>query len=205
MAKRRTRPARKVIAIVVDGQTEQWYLESLRAVEKPPGVTIKPELPKQKTLSQLYAHAEKLARDADHVVLLLDMDAHLNDARGAGNLQQTLREFARKREALESDNITFVVNHPCLERWYLLHFEDSLKAYRKQKPLIDQLRKGHMPDYQKKERYYKRSGGSLYETLRDRLPEAIERSRAMEAFDIEHPDRAVCEMWRLFEVLDRLK
>ena len=201
MAKRRTRPARKVIAIIVDGQTEKWYLESLRAVKQPAGVTIKPELPKKKTLPELYAYTEELARDADQVVLLLDMDAHLNDARNAGKLNETLQEFARKRAALESGNITFVVNHPCFERWYLLHFEDSQQPYRLQKPLIDRLCKQHMPDYQKKESYYKRSGGSLYESLRDRLPAAIERSRGMELFDAEQPDRAVCEMWRLFEEL----
>ena len=139
--------------------------------------------------------------DADQVVLLLDMDAHLNDARRAGTVRETLREFARKRQALENDNITFVVNHPCLERWYLLHFEDSQKAYRKQKPLVDRLRKQHLPDYRKEETYYKRKDGSLYESLKDRLPEAIERSRTIKGFDVEQPDRAVCEMWRLFEVL----
>ena len=186
---------------MVDGQTEKWYLESLYAVEQPTGVKIKPELPKKKTLPQLYAYAEELALDADQVVVLLDMDAHLNDARRAGTVREILREFARKRQALENGNITFVVNHPCLERWFLIHFEDSQKPYRKQEPLIDRLRKPHLPDYQKKQSYYKRKDDSLYESLKDRLPKAIERSRAMKDFDIKQPDRAVCEMWRLFEVL----
>ncbi|WP_420458533.1 RloB family protein [Neolewinella sp.] len=201
MGRRQLRAPKKVIAIVVDGQTEKWYLESLYKAERPTGVTIKPELPKKKTLPQFYAYAEQLARDADQVVLLLDMDAHLNDARRAGTEKETLQVFARKRRALERGNITFVVNHPCLERWFLLHFEASQKAYRKQKPLIDQLRSRHLSDYRKEETYYKHKDGSLYESLKDWLPKAIERSRAMKDFDIEQPDRAVCEMWRLFEVL----
>jgi hypothetical protein len=39
---------RKTFAIVVDGETERWYLQMLHRNEKIKGISIQPELPTKK-------------------------------------------------------------------------------------------------------------------------------------------------------------
>jgi len=38
----------KTVSIIVDGETEQWYAESMKQTERLRGLKIKPDLPKKK-------------------------------------------------------------------------------------------------------------------------------------------------------------
>ncbi|MEL7162453.1 MAG: RloB domain-containing protein, partial [Bacteroidota bacterium] len=111
-------------------------------------------------------------------------------------------EFKRKRAELAARGVTVIVNSPSLERWILLHYEDSKKYYSAQKPIIDRIRKQYLKSYEKSERYFKRKDSSLYQDLRPKLADALNRSKAMPAFDPDLPERAACEMWKLFHILN---
>ncbi len=191
----------KTVSIIVDGETEQWYAESMKQTERLRGLKIKPDLPKKKTLPQLYAYVEEQAVIFDLVIWIIDMDVPIAEAKRVGKLPEVMVEFERQRSKLEADGVTVIVNSPSLERWILLHFEDSQKHYPAQKPVIDRIRKHYLSIYEKKEKYFKRKDGSLYQDLKPHLPDAIARSRAMSPFNPKDPERAACEMWKLFEVL----
>lgn len=204
MAKKRRIPrlGRKQVSIIIDGETEQWYTESMRQVEQLRGLKIKPDLPKKTTLKDLYPYVAKQVIDFDQVIWIIDMDKPISDAKKVGKLSEVMSKFKRERAKLEKMGVIIIVNSPSLERWFLLHFEDGKKHYPTQKPLIDHLRKKYLAAYEKKERFFKRKAGSLYLDLRPNLSEAIARSKAMNGFDTENPERASCEMWKLFEALN---
>lgn len=192
---------RKTMSIIVDGQTEQWYTESLRQTERLRGLKIKPDLPKNKKLHQLYDYVAQQAETFDLVLWIIDMDVPINEAKRADQLKEVMAEFKKQRTRLEKLGVTVIVNSPSLERWFLLHFEDSHRHYLTQKPVINRIRKHYLAAYEKKESYFKRKDGSLYEDLEPNLAVAIERSKAMLPFDPDNPDRAACEMWKLFDLL----
>lgn len=205
MAKRRGKSrgrGKKTVSIIVDGETEQWYAESMRATEQLRSLKIKPDLPKKKTLEALYDYVAKQAEIFDVVIWIVDMDVPVAEARKRGDLAAVMAKFKRKRTELVARGVTVIVNSPSLERWILLHYEDSKKYYSAQKPIIDRIRKHYLKAYEKSERYFKRKDGSLYQDLRPYLADALIRSKAMPAFDPDHPERAACEMWQLFEALD---
>ncbi|WP_040626672.1 hypothetical protein [Mucilaginibacter paludis] len=58
----------KTYAVVVDGQTEMWYLQMLKRNEPNCTITVKPELPKKKTLDD---QCRLVSRQFDIVVYLL--------------------------------------------------------------------------------------------------------------------------------------
>lgn len=192
----------KTVSIIVDGETEQWYTESMKQAERMRGLKIKPDLPKKKTLTQLYSYVAEQTATFDLVIWIIDMDVPIYEAKRSGKLQEVMAEFKRQRILLRELGVTVIVNSPSLERWFLLHFEDSQKYYAAQKQLIAHLRKHYLNAYEKKENYFKRKDGSLYQDLKPGLPAAIQRSRDMDDFDPENPEKSVCEMWKLFDALN---
>lgn len=192
----------KTVSIIVDGETEQWYTESMKKTERLRGLKIKPDLPKKKTLEQLYAYVAEQAATFDLVIWIIDMDVPINEAKKVNKLPDVMSTFKKQRALLEELGVTIIVNSPSLERWFLLHFEDSPKYFATQKPLVDRLRKHYLNTYEKKEKYFKRKDGSLYQDLQSSLSAAIQRSKDMADFDPDDPEKSACEMWKLFRVLN---
>ncbi len=52
--RRKKRRGKKSYSIIVKGQTEVWYLQLMKQYEKLPRIDIKPELPKNKKLKELF-------------------------------------------------------------------------------------------------------------------------------------------------------
>ena len=50
-------------AIVVDGETEFWYIQMLKRNERLISVDLKPEIPQRKKLSEQYAKVIELSKD----------------------------------------------------------------------------------------------------------------------------------------------
>ena len=55
MRKNKKRKLKKTFLVLVDGESEQIYLSNF----KTPNIHIKPELPKQKSLNELYRYFKK--------------------------------------------------------------------------------------------------------------------------------------------------
>lgn len=161
MGKRNSRNPRgsgaKVCSIIVDGETEQWYTETLRQAEGLKHLKIKPDLPKKKTITELYKYVRKQANIYDQVIWIIDMDVTISEAKKAGNLKVVMARFKGESVSLNKlTNVKIIVNTPSLEAWLLLHYETTGRYFPSQSQLITHLKKKHLPDYAKKERYYKK-------------------------------------------------
>lgn len=163
---------RKVIALIVDGKDEQWYMDRVRQYYhdgkfKP--LRIEPDLPQKKSIRELLdlAHT-KLNEGASDVVLCIDMDELLKkEKKRELNFFRELYsvyQMVHKREASPKqkkkygwlENVLIVINNPCLEYWYLLHFSKTRKFYVTFEPeLKSDLRKcPQMEHYEKSKEYY---------------------------------------------------
>lgn len=70
-------------AVLVDGETEFWYLQMLKRNEKLIKVDIKPEIPQKKKLIDQYSKVIELSKDYDMVFWIIDLDTVLNESRQA--------------------------------------------------------------------------------------------------------------------------
>jgi hypothetical protein len=69
------------VAILVDGETESWYVESLKSFERLRRLKITPDLPKKSKLEDLYKRAKKLAIDYDKVIWIIYVDVPIAEGK----------------------------------------------------------------------------------------------------------------------------
>ena len=196
MRKRRHIQSRTNYAVVVDGETEVWYLQMLRRNEKLLNVTIEPKIPQKKTLSEQYKKVLSLANNYTNVFWIVDLDVVLKETRETRRGAETpLQLFGKLRRKLakENQNVVVIVNNPCIEFWFLLHFGKTSKYYRSGTEAEKRL-KNFLPDYQKTQRYFTKQGQDIYLQLKPHLLTAVTNSSLLDRFNINAPERAYCEM-----------
>ena len=207
---RKTLGAKKsVIAFVVEGETEMWYLQMLKKCEESAHnvrINIKPEIPQKKKLKDQYEMVFELAKEHKTVFWLLDFDIILKETREHSKKGKSpLNEFIDYRQKLQEEygNVRIVVNNPCFEYWFLLHFEATKKNYLNCSSLISKLEK-QLPGYSKTEKFFKNRSKDIYSRLQPYLKKAIVNASAFGGFDVDEPERAMCEMNFLF-MIEELK
>ena len=195
--KRKTNPA---FAIVADGETEIWYLQMMKQNERQVRLTIKPELPKKKRIEDQCELVCKLAQEEyDKVFWIVDLDQITKEQREAtGGKKDPMRTFIECREKVlhgkkYAKRVRVIVNNPCLEFWFLLHFEYTAKSFSDYDELAKELKK-HIKDYDKNEGYYKPKNNDIYSKLKPYLNTAIKHSDRLGKFDPEAFSMAVSEM-----------
>ena len=131
--KRKTNPA---FAIVADGETEIWYLQMMKQNERQVRLTIKPELPKKKRIEDQCELVCKLAQgEYDKVFWIVDLDQITKEQREAtGGKKDPMRTFIECREKVlhgkkYAKRVRVIVNNPCLEFWFLLHYTHTDKSF----------------------------------------------------------------------------
>ena len=90
-----------------------------------------------------------------------------------------------------------IVNNPCLEFWFLLHFIQTSKYYRRCSDVTRVLKK-YLNGYEKTEKFFKKRDNDIYLRLKPYLQKAIQNAAAIDVFDSENPEKAICEMYELF-------
>ncbi|OQP56696.1 RloB family protein [Niastella populi] len=194
--------SKPVYAIVVDGDCESWYMSMIKRNEQSIKVDIKPEIPQKKKLKDQYERVLELSRYYDKVIWIVDFDVINNETLKAKRGANTpLNEFKSYLGALKSlDTVSVIVNVPCLEYWFLLHFEMTSKYFSNCEDANKQLKK-HLKDYEKSQKYFTNKNNDIYLKLKDRLNTAFEHAEKLEAFDINNPYKGVTQMQILFELL----
>ncbi len=193
-------------AFVVDGDTEKWYLSLMRQHESLP-MTIKPELA-ENTLKRQYEQVIDLAQSNSKVFWIVDYDVIRRNTNQQDKSKDTDEQIFRKYyDKLENkDNVIVIVNNPCLEFWYLLHFKYTNKFFSTCKDVEKELHKiPTLADYEKTEEYYKQKN-NIYKRLKEKLETAFDNSNRLNGF-IDDPNqlgmnRAICEMCLLFDDSD---
>lgn len=201
---RRTVAPRKpnpTFAFVVDGETEIWYLQMLKQNEQKIRVSIKPEIPQKKALNEQFELVCELASSEYQCVFwILDLDTVIKESRevvpGARTSLSIFNEM-RCKISSEFKNVRVIINNPCLEFWFLLHFDRTSRYYRRCSDVVRNLKK-HLRGYEKTEKFYKKRNNDIYLQLKPYLQSAIMNAAALDPFDLENPERAVCEMHELF-------
>lgn len=129
-----------------------------------------PDLPQKKAIQDLVdlAHT-KVTEGASDVILCIDLDellktekkAELNFFREMYSTYLMIREKRQmsprmKKKYAWLEQVLIVINNPCLEYWYLLHFSPTTKFYSAFEPeLKNDLRKQpQMEHYEKSQEYY---------------------------------------------------
>jgi len=193
----RRREITKVYCLLLEGQTERLYLEFLHNHEEPANKIIKlrPELPGQLPLDKIEPTIrDYLSDDYDKVIWIVDVDTYSNS-------QKRLREFENIRKRIARryrDKVKVLINLPCFEIWYLLHFKETSKSFRDCRTVVRELKKyGPMKSYKKTEKFYK-SSPNIYLRLRPWLAKAIKRAQKLD----KPTSGSRSQMYKIFKILD---
>ena len=186
---------KKSYSIIVDGKTEVWYLQLMKEYEKLPRIDIKPELPKKKKLKELFELVKNNAQIYDNVIWLLDLDVILRNKQ-VDKLKKYVGQLKKNNRA------TILVNNPCLEFWFLLHFKPTSKKYLKCQNVIKELiRNNELKDYKKTEKYYKNAQKNIYKKLKPFQKTAVKNSKKLGNIDFNNIESAKAEIYKILDIL----
>lgn len=193
------RPARelkRVFSIIVDGETEKWYLDLLKEHEKDrlPKIHIQPEIPKRKKLGDLERLIRRNAKEYDIVFWIVDLDAliHNDELESFRGIVLKLREI---------ENVRVLVNNPCLEFWFLLHLKETSKIFTRCSGVEKELRKHTiLEDYEKTEKYFK-SSNDIYKKLKPFQNRAIINAKKLGELSLAELHFAKAEINQIFDLI----
>ena len=192
-------------AYVEEAETEVWNLQMYRQHEQKDRnarINIKPEIPQKKKIKDQYKLVKELARsEYDKVFWIVDLDVIVKETNEAPKEKYPpLLEFMKLRRNLheEFDNVQVIVNNPCLEFWFLLHFVKTNDYYKNYQEVLGELRV-HLKEYDKTRKYFMRPGRDIYGRLKPYLKDAIKNAGELGEFDEQNPTKANCEMDVLFK------
>jgi hypothetical protein len=194
-------------SFVVDGETEIWYLQMLKRNERQLKLNIEPKLPQRKSIDEQFKLVKDLSeREYSKVFWIVDLDTITKESREAPKGRKSpLKTLIELRKKLQKDNknVISIINNPCLEFWFLLHFEKTSKLFDTCDKAETGLKK-HIKDYEKTQKYFTKQDHDIYLKLIPLLKTAISNSSTLGAFDLDEKKKAICEMFLLFEA-DELK
>jgi len=189
-------------AVVVDGETEIWYLQMVKRNERDIRVNIKPEIPNKKSIEEQYKLVCDLAgKEFTKVFWLIDLDTVISETKAAPKGKKSpIKKFEEYRTEFIDNypNVVVVVNNPCLEFWFLLHFEKTSKSFDTCWGAEKQLKK-HLKNYEKTQKFFTKQNDDIYLKLKPTLKSALQNSIALGNFDNQNPTKAMCEMELLFQ------
>ena len=205
MRRGRNITTKQSFAVVVDGETEYWYLEMFKRNEPNIPFKIRPQILQKKNIDQQYKLVTELSEEEyDKVFWIVDLDVLLKEEREKNNSTSSLQKFLNYYKNLSKQKkIVVIVNNPCLEYWFLLHFQMTDKVFTACTNAEKQVSQ-HLKGYEKTEKFFKKSNNDIYKQLKPHLQKAINNATALGSFDTHNHSEAMCEMPLLFQALQLL-
>lgn len=159
------RQPKPAIVVIVDGDDEKWYISQARSYypnNAVRSIKIKPELVQHKRCRDLFESAHQRIDDgASSVFLVLDLDTIRKDAKDFNDFHNLYAQYLsvkagnRSRSNKWMERLIVIVNNPCLEFWYLLHFKPTTKCYNDYIAIRRDIRSINvLSDYDKSQDYY---------------------------------------------------
>ena len=200
MRRGRNKLTKQAFAVVVDGQTEYWYLQMLKQNEPNILFDITPKILQKKNIDQQYELVIALSEEEyDKVFWIVDLDVLLKEEREKKSNSSSLQKFLAYYKSLsKNQKVVVIVNNPCLEYWFLLHFRKTTKVFAACADAEKEVSQ-HLKDYEKTEKFFKKSNNDIYKQLKPYLKTAISHATALGNFDTQAYNRAMCEMPLLLE------
>ena len=209
MARRKSKiskPRNDTYAIVVDGKTEVWYFQMLQRNESKLQVNIEPKIPQKKKLNEQYEKVLELAEDFTKVFWIIDLDVVIKESKDAkkGDITQIqkLKQYIKTLE-VNYKNVITILNNPCLEFWFVLHFVKTTRYYSKCQKAEKQL-KNHLADYEKTQKYFTKQNNDIYLKLKSKLETAITNAQKTNRGNFNEIECGICEM-NLFYETEQIK
>lgn len=150
---------RKAIAVIGEGITEKYYVESLKGLST---FQIRPkELGKKaSSLNKLDENIKKSIQDGyDEVYCLIDMDGK-KDGKSKAEYDKIKNKYHNKIHGNKNKGIQckvlFIETERCTELWFLYHFTKSTltREFTSYKEIEKELKK-FRPNYEKSDKYFK--------------------------------------------------
>ncbi|MHA1855133.1 MAG: RloB family protein [Promethearchaeota archaeon] len=203
MARKRKylQPKKKAYAVVVDGETEVWYFQMLKRNEPDLQVNIEPKIPQRKSLQDQYDKVISLVEDFTRVFWIIDLDVIIQETKKVRKCKKTQIQYLKECfDDLNTkySNVITIVNNPCLEFWFLLHFEQTTKYFDKCSETENQLKK-HLTDYQKTRKYFTKQNQDIYLKLKSNLRNAVSNAKRTGTINFEQLEKGLSEMNIFFE------
>ncbi len=196
-----SKPRKDTFAIILDGETEVWYFQMLKRNEPALQVNIEPKIPQRKKLSEQYEKVLELAEDFTKVFWIIDLDVVIAESKiakkGGTNQIQQLKIYLNELK-INYENVITILNNPCLEYWFVLHFEQTAKYFSKCSDAERQLKK-HIKDYKKTRKYFTKQDNDIYLKLKSKLSTALVNTQRTQRKNIDEIERGICEMNLFFE------
>lgn len=189
--------------IVVDGETEKWYLDLMKEKKGLRHIRINPELCKKRTLKEQFNVIEENLSVYQSIIWIVNFDVILKEsAETKKGEKPKLAEFWEYYEKLRAyPAIRILINIPCLEFWYLLHLKNTGKYYASYHELEKEFKHTPLDGYKKTEKFYKQSANDIYTKLEPYLEDALHRARHLGEVDPEDMEKGKAEMYKLFDLL----
>ena len=193
---------KQAFAVVVDGETEYWYLQMLKQNEPNILFDITPKILQKKNINQQYNLVIALSKDDyDKVFWIVDFDVLLKEERESKGSTSSLQQFLNYWGKLSKQNkIVVIVNNPCLEYWFLLHYKNTSKVFTACADAEKQVSQ-HLKGYEKTKKFFTKSNNDIYKQLKPYLQTAVSNATALGSFDTYNHSKAMCEMPLLFKNL----
>jgi hypothetical protein len=202
---------RKAIAIIGEGITEKYYIESLKGLS--PFTILPKELGrKASNLKSLEVHINTSINDGyDEVYCLIDMDGK-SEGTAKTDYEKLKAKYHDKTHGNKKKGIQcqvkFIETERCVELWFLYHFTKSAitRNFASYEELEKELQK-YRPNYQKTEKYFRSVGNLHLELTTKRIPngslkQAIQNSKnSIESKEQEVRKHTYSEMHVLIEAL----
>lgn len=195
-------------AVVVEGQCEFWYIQMLKRNERAVAVDIKPEIPQRKKLKEQFQRVLELCNTYDKVFWNIDLDVVNNETAqakaGAKSALQELKHYCATLNEKHKESATVIINNPCLEYWFLLHYEATSKYYNECERATKQL-SAWLKDYEKTERYYTKQNNDIYLKLKQYILIAANNASNLSNFDFNNPHSALTQLHYILEEVGIIK
>lgn len=202
MRRGRNKLTKQAFAVVVDGQTEYWYLQMLKQNEPNILFDITPKILQKKNIDQQYELVIALSEEEyDKVFWIVDLDVLLKEEREKKSNPSSLQKFLEYYKSLsKNQKVVVIVNNPCLEYWFLLHFRKTTKVFTACTDAEKEVSQ-HVKGYEKTEKFFKKSKNDIYTQLKPYLKIAVSNATALGNFNTQEYKRAMCEMPLLLEAI----
>lgn len=191
--------SKKVYSIIVDGYCEVWYFQMMKRNEPSILVDILPKIPQKKGLEEQYKTVLEASKHYDKVFWVVDYDVLHEESKktpkGKKSAIQDFKEYYNK--ATKIKNVSIAVNNPCLEFWFLLHYEPTGKFHENCESALKQLKK-HLKDYEKTQPYFTKKDNDIYLKLKNHQKAAISNAKKLGKINLDNPRTAICEMFIFF-------
>lgn len=217
--------SKRAVVVIADGLDEQIYIaqaKSYYSSSKPElqSIKVQPELPQKKKVGDLFALAKRKLQEAyTDVILILDFDGPLNNSDEFEQFKNYYEKYKLVKENKSSakairnykwmENIILIINSPCLEYWFLLHFakNNTTKFYQTYKPELenDVKKLPNFKDYDKSEDFYQKNPDIF--TRLGGMPNLTNARmfKDYQKFELSScKTRGVSEMAELFDFFDKL-